>query len=457
MERKYFGTDGIRGRVGEPPITADFMLRLGRAAGVVLAAGDPRAVVIGKDTRISGYMFESALEAGLSAAGANVALLGPMPTPAVAYLTRTLYACAGIVISASHNPYFDNGIKFFSADGEKLPDEVEAAIEAELDQPFTTVDSASMGKAVRLEDAAGRYIEFCKGTMPFGTLFSGLRIVVDCANGSTYKVGPAVLRELGADVTVIGNEPNGLNINDGFGSTNPEALRDAVLRTKADLGVAFDGDGDRLIMVDGDGATVDGDDMLYILARARLEAGQFEGGVVGTVMTNLGLELALKELGIPFLRTPVGDRHIHRALVDKGLGARGRGLRPPPVPRSDQHRRRHRERAPGPRSHRAQRSLSRRVARADPQDAPDHDQRADRRRGQGAAGRFGTDSPGTRSGGGENEWPRARHPQALGHGTPRAGDAGRGGRGADQPARAPAGRGRTERAGMNGRRIRSRM
>jgi phosphoglucosamine mutase len=327
MERKYFGTDGIRGRVGEPPITADFMLRLGRAAGVVLAAGDPRAVVIGKDTRISGYMFESALEAGLSAAGANVALLGPMPTPAVAYLTRTLYACAGIVISASHNPYFDNGIKFFSAEGEKLPDDVEAAIEAELDQPFTTVESASMGKAVRLEDAAGRYIEFCKGTVPFGTLFSGLRIVVDCANGSTYKVGPAVLRELGADVTVIGNAPNGLNINDGFGSTNPEALRHEVLRSKADLGIAFDGDGDRLIMVDGEGTTVDGDDMLYILARARLEAGQFEGGVVGTVMTNLGLELALRELGIPFLRTPVGDRHIHRALVDNGwvLGGEASG------------------------------------------------------------------------------------------------------------------------------------
>jgi phosphoglucosamine mutase len=283
--------------------------------------------VIGKDTRISGYMFESALEAGLAAAGANVALLGPMPTPAVAYLTRTLYASAGIVISASHNPYFDNGIKFFCAEGEKLPDETEAAIEAELEKPFATVDSASMGKAVRIDDAAGRYIEFCKGTVPFGTLFNGLRIVVDCANGSTYKVGPAVLRELGAEVTVIGNEPNGLNINDGFGSTNPEALRDAVLRAGADLGVAFDGDGDRLIMVDGQGVTVDGDDMLYILARARLEAGQFEGGVVGTVMTNLGLELALKDLGIPFVRTPVGDRHIHRALVDKGwvLGGEASG------------------------------------------------------------------------------------------------------------------------------------
>lgn len=317
MSRRYFGTDGIRGRVGEAPITADFMLRLGRAAGAVLAAGDPRSVVIGKDTRISGYMFESALEAGLSAAGANVALLGPMPTPAVAYLTRTLYACAGIVISASHNPYFDNGIKFFSASGEKLPDEVEEAIEAELDKSFSTVNSEKLGKAVRIEDAAGRYIEFCKGTVPFGTLFNGLRIVVDCANGSTYKVGPAVLQELGARVTVIGNQPNGLNINDGFGSTNPENLRNAVVARGADLGVAFDGDGDRLIMIDGDGNTVDGDDMLYILARARQEAGLLQGGVVGTVMTNLGLELALKELNIPFLRTPVGDRFIHRALVDK--------------------------------------------------------------------------------------------------------------------------------------------
>lgn len=327
MDKKYFGTDGIRGRVGEPPITADFMLRLGRAAGAVLAAGDARAVVIGKDTRISGYMFESALEAGLSAAGADVALLGPMPTPAVAYLTRTLYACAGIVISASHNPYFDNGIKFFSSAGEKLPDEVEAAIEAELEKSFATVDSAAMGKAVRIEDAAGRYIEFCKGTVPFGTLFSGLHIVVDCANGSTYKVGPAVLRELGARVTVIGNEPNGLNINDGFGSTNPEALRTEVLRQGADLGVAFDGDGDRLIMVDGQGGTVDGDDMLYILARARHEAGQLPGGVIGTVMTNLGLELALGELGVPFLRTPVGDRFIHRALVENGwiLGGEASG------------------------------------------------------------------------------------------------------------------------------------
>ncbi len=327
MSRRYFGTDGIRGRVGESPITADFMLRLGRAAGAVLAPNDRRSVVIGKDTRISGYMFESALEAGLAAAGANVALLGPMPTPAVAYLTRTLYACAGIVISASHNPYYDNGIKFFSAEGEKLPDEVEAAIEDELEKPFTTADSVAMGKAVRVEDAAGRYIEFCKGTVPFGTLFNGLRIVMDCANGATYKVGPAVLRELGAKVRVIGNTPDGLNINDGYGSTNPEALREEVLREGADLGVAFDGDGDRLIMIDANGDTVDGDDMLYILASARQQAGQLRGGVVGTVMTNLGLELALDELGIPFQRTPVGDRFIHRALVENGwvLGGEASG------------------------------------------------------------------------------------------------------------------------------------
>ncbi len=327
MSRIYFGTDGIRGRVGEVPITADFMLRLGRAAGAVLAANERRAVVIGKDTRISGYMFESALEAGLAAAGANVALLGPMPTPAVAYLTRTLYACAGIVISASHNPFYDNGIKFFSAEGEKLPDAVEDAIEAELGQPFRTVDSSHMGKAKRIEDAAGRYIEFCKGTVPFGTLFNGLRLVVDCANGSTYKVGPAVLRELGAKVHVIGNKPDGMNINDGFGSTNPEALRAAVLAEGADAGVAFDGDGDRLIMIDHQGRTVNGDDMLYVLAQARRAAGDLPGGVVGTVMSNLGLELALEALEIPFLRTAVGDRFIHQALVEKGwvLGGEASG------------------------------------------------------------------------------------------------------------------------------------
>ena len=327
MTIKYFGTDGVRGRVGEHPITADFMLNLGRAAGTVLAANDSRAVVIGKDTRISGYMFESALEAGLAAAGANVLLLGPMPTPAVAYLTRTLYACAGIVISASHNPFEDNGIKFFSADGEKFPDDIERAIEEELGKPFVTVDSAHMGKAARVDDAAGRYIEFCKGTMPFGTSLAGLRIVLDCANGSGYKVGPAVLRELGAKVRVIGNDPDGLNINDRCGSTHPEAMQKEVLKRGADLGIALDGDGDRVIMADRNGELVDGDELLYIIASARRDDGTLEGGVVGTVMSNLGLELALRERGIPFIRTPVGDRYIHRALIENGwrLGGEASG------------------------------------------------------------------------------------------------------------------------------------
>jgi phosphoglucosamine mutase len=318
MKLRYFGTDGVRGRVGVPPITADFILRLGRAVGAVLAANDKRAVVIGKDTRISGYMFESALEAGLAAAGANVLLLGPMPTPAVAYLTRTLYACAGVVISASHNPYEDNGFKFFSADGEKLPDEVEQAIEAELDKPFLTVDSSRLGKAARVDDAAGRYIEFCKGTVPFGTLLTGLRVVLDCANGSTYRVAPAVLRELGARVHVIGNDPDGMNINDRCGSTQPQAMQAEVRRLGADVGIALDGDGDRVVMADANGDLVDGDELLYVIASARKAAGRLAGGVVGTVMTNFGLELALAEMGIPFLRTAVGDRHIHRALIEHG-------------------------------------------------------------------------------------------------------------------------------------------
>jgi phosphoglucosamine mutase len=318
MKRKYFGTDGVRGRVGDPPITADFILRLGRAVGTVLAANDKRAVVIGKDTRISGYMFESALEAGLAAAGANVLLLGPMPTPAVAYLTRTLYACAGVVISASHNPYEDNGFKFFSADGEKLPDEVEQAIEAELDKPFVTVDSSRLGKAARVDDAAGRYIEFCKGTVPFGTLLTGVRVVLDCANGSTYRVAPAVLRELGAKVHVIGNAPDGMNINDRCGSTQPQAMQAEVTRLGADVGIALDGDGDRVVMADANGDLVDGDELLYVIASARKAEGRLPGGVVGTVMTNFGFELALAEMGVPFLRTPVGDRHIHRALIEHG-------------------------------------------------------------------------------------------------------------------------------------------
>lgn len=327
MTIRYFGTDGVRGRVGEHPITPDFMLKLGRAAGAVLAHGEKRAVVIGKDTRISGYMFESALEAGLAAAGTNVLLLGPMPTPGVAYLTRTLYACAGIVISASHNPYYDNGIKFFSADGEKFPDDVERAIESELEKPFGTVDSAKMGKAARVDDAAGRYVEFCKGTIPFGTALSGLRVVLDCAQGATYRVAPSVLRELGAKVYVMGDQPDGLNINDNCGSTHPQAMCEMVREKGADLGIALDGDGDRVILADANGEIVDGDEMLYIIAAARQDAGSLKGGVVGTVMSNFGLEQALASREIAFIRTPVGDRHIHKALVEKNwkLGGEASG------------------------------------------------------------------------------------------------------------------------------------
>jgi phosphoglucosamine mutase len=327
MKNKYFGTDGIRGRVGDTPVTADFMLRLGRAAGKVLAAGDSRSVIIGKDTRISGYMFESALEAGLAAAGANVALLGPMPTPAIAYLTRTMHACAGIVISASHNPFYDNGIKFFSAEGEKLPDEVEQAIEAELEQPFSTVSSEKMGKAVRIEDAAGRYIEFCKGTIPFEISLRDLKIVVDCANGATYRVAPAVFEELGARVITVGTEPDGLNINERCGSTYPDFVAKAVIEHGADVGIALDGDGDRVVMVDAEGKVVNGDELLYILATDRQDQGLLQGGVIGTVMSNFGLELALKKRKIPFLRAPVGDRHVHKALVGNGwvLGGEASG------------------------------------------------------------------------------------------------------------------------------------
>ena len=327
MKNKYFGTDGIRGRVGDTPVTADFMLRLGRAAGQVLANGDSRSVVIGKDTRISGYMFESALEAGLAAAGANVALLGPMPTPAIAYLTRTLHACAGIVISASHNPFYDNGIKFFSADGEKLPDEVEHAIEAEIDKPFSTIASEKMGKAVRIDDAAGRYIEFCKGTIPFEITLRGLKIVVDCANGATYRVAPAVFEELGAEVITVGATPDGMNINKRCGSTYPEFVSQAVLSHGADVGIALDGDGDRVVMVNAKGETVNGDELLYILATARQDKGLLQGGVIGTVMSNFGLELALKKRNIPFMRSPVGDRHVHKALVSNGwtLGGEASG------------------------------------------------------------------------------------------------------------------------------------
>lgn len=314
-EKKHFGTDGIRGRVGKGDINPEFVLKLGWAAGRVLGKGNAGKVLIGKDTRISGYLFESALEAGLVAAGMDIRLLGPMPTPGIAYLTRTLHAAAGIVISASHNPYYDNGIKFFSSSGTKLPDDVENAIEAECGKKLATVDSADLGKAERVEDAAGRYIEFCKSTVPHNLDLSGLKIVVDCANGATYHIAPPVLEELGAQVTVIGAEPDGFNINKNIGSTHPEALQQAVLQHQADVGIALDGDGDRLIMVDHTGATVDGDGILYIIARSRLaQPNGLNGPVVGTTMSNLGLELALKELGVELKRTDVGDRYILAAL-----------------------------------------------------------------------------------------------------------------------------------------------
>lgn len=308
--RKYFGTDGIRGKVGVWPINAEFILKLGWAVGKVLARQGYGKVLIGKDTRISGYMFESVLEAGLSAAGIDTHLLGPMPTPAIAYLTRTLRAQAGIVISASHNPYYDNGIKFFSAQGTKLPDEVEAAIEEQLEQSMTTVDSVRLGKAVRVIDAPGRYIEFCKSTVSSEINLNGLKIVVDCANGAAYHIAPNVLRELGADVIEIGVEPNGLNINLECGATHPAKLQHRVLLEQADLGIALDGDGDRVIMVNHQGQVLDGDELLYIIIKHRHELGSLKGGVVGTVMSNIGLEHALKALHIPFVRVPVGDRHI---------------------------------------------------------------------------------------------------------------------------------------------------
>ena len=310
MGRKYFGTDGIRGRVGEQPINAAFMLKLGWAVGRVLGNGQRGRVVIGKDTRISGYMFESALEAGLSAAGMDVRLLGPMPTPGIAYLTRTLHACAGIVISASHNPHYDNGIKFFSAEGTKLPDDVEAAIERELEEDMVTVPSEQLGKAERVEDARGRYIEHCKSTFPMRMNLRGLKLVVDCANGATYQVAPSVFKELGAEVVRMGAEPDGLNINRDCGSTAPENLRLRVLEERADAGIALDGDGDRVIMVDHTGELVDGDELLYIIARARHDNGKLDGPVVGTLMTNLGMELALKAAGIALLRANVGDRYV---------------------------------------------------------------------------------------------------------------------------------------------------
>lgn len=321
--RKYFGTDGIRGRVGEELINPEFVTKLGWAAGKVLAGRGTNKVLVGKDTRISGYMLESALEAGLSAAGIDIGLLGPMPTPAIAYLTKTFRSEAGIVISASHNPYFDNGIKFFSSNGFKLDDDIELAIEAQMAKPMVCVESDKLGKASRVEDAAGRYIEFCKGNFPSELSLTGLKIVVDCAHGATYHIAPNVLRELGADVIEIGTDPDGLNINDNVGATSMEAIKCRVVDEKADLGFALDGDGDRIMMVDHLGNVLDGDEIVYIIARDALKSGRFQGGVVGTQMSNMGLEKALQKLSIPFARSKVGDRYVMELLQAKGWSIGG--------------------------------------------------------------------------------------------------------------------------------------
>ena len=326
-QRKYFGTDGIRGRVGESAINPEFITKLGWAAGKVLAGKGTNKILIGKDTRLSGYMLESALEAGLSAAGLNVGLLGPMPTPAIAYLTKTFRSEAGIVISASHNPYYDNGIKFFSANGFKLDDDVELAIEAMLDRPMECVAADKFGKAVRIDDAAGRYIEFCKGSFPSELSLKGMKIVVDCAHGATYHIAPNVLSELGAEVVTIGSSPNGTNINHKVGATSMKACAEAVLEHEADLGFALDGDGDRIMLVDHKGNVIDGDQILFIIARDALKSGRLRGGVVGTQMSNLGLELALEQLGIPFKRSKVGDRYVMEVLQENGwhIGGEGSG------------------------------------------------------------------------------------------------------------------------------------
>jgi len=324
QKRKYFGTDGIRGTVGTPPITPEFVLKLGWAAGRVLKNGSNKnKVLIGKDTRISGYMFESALQAGLSAAGMDICLLGPMPTPAIAYLTRTFHAVAGIVISASHNPFQDNGIKFFSGNGMKLPDDVELAIEAEMEKPMQTVAPDKLGKAQRIDDAAGRYIEFCKSTIPYDITLKGLKCVIDCAHGATYHVAPSVFRELGASVETIGTQPNGLNINAGYGATLPQALQTAVSYQNADIGIALDGDGDRVLMVDALGEIIDGDELLFIIAQARHKAGTLQGSVVGTVMSNLGLEQGLEKKGISFTRAAVGDRYVLEMMQQNGSNLGG--------------------------------------------------------------------------------------------------------------------------------------
>ena len=318
MTKKYFGTDGIRGKVGEHPITPEFILKLGWAVGKVLGSKPGSKIVVGKDTRISGYMFESALEAGLSAAGMKTLLVGPMPTPAIAYLTRAFRAEAGIVISASHNSFTDNGIKFFSSEGKKLPDDIEHAIEAQLDLPLIPVATAELGKAERIDDAAGRYIEFCKGTIPAEFNLQGLKIAVDCANGATYHIAPKVFSELGANVVELFVEPNGLNINEGCGATDAKVLQKTVPAEKADLGIALDGDGDRLMCVDHNGEIVDGDQILFIIAKHRKIQGKLIGGVVGTLMTNLGMEVALQELSIPFVRTNIGDRYVMEKLEELG-------------------------------------------------------------------------------------------------------------------------------------------
>lgn len=324
--RKYFGTDGIRGKVGESPITPEFVLKLGWAVGKVLANGQNK-VLIGKDTRISGYMLESALEAGLSSAGVNVHLLGPIPTPAIAFLTSDLGAQAGIVISASHNPYYDNGIKFFSHDGTKLADSIELQIENHLTQTIQTVDSAKLGKAIRVEDAKTRYVNFCKSTISKTFQLNGLKIVLDCANGATYHIAPSLFSELGADLTLLGTKPNGININKDCGSTHLGFLQKTVLSKKADLGIAFDGDGDRVLMVDNLGEIIDGDELLFLLAQHGIKKGYIKGGIVGTAMSNLGLELSVKELGLDFIRTSVGDRYVNEALQNKNwqLGGESSG------------------------------------------------------------------------------------------------------------------------------------
>lgn len=332
MTRKYFGTDGVRGKVGEAPITPDFVMRLGHAAGKVLAHGAKTGqgkptVLIGKDTRISGYMLEAALEAGFTSAGVHVLLTGPLPTPGIAYLTRALRLSAGVVISASHNPYYDNGIKFFSANGDKLPDAVEAAIEAAIDEPMVCAPSDDLGRARRIDDAAGRYIEFCKSTFPYEQDLHGLKLVVDCAHGAAYHIAPPVFHELGADVVAIGNQPDGRNINAGYGATAPEKLIEAVRANGADLGLAFDGDADRLQVVDADGRLYNGDELLYLIVRDRQAAGQAVPGAVGTLMTNMAVELALKRQGVEFVRAKVGDRYVLEELNKRNwtLGGEGSG------------------------------------------------------------------------------------------------------------------------------------